>query len=122
MVSLFHYYRITHRETLHIIHVGVAVWFVERAGGSPFGEGGGGDAGSESGEGLLQQVLLLMMYYGFRMFDMCTSKCNAASLDEDDQLGRDNCMDRCLVKFDETKKVVERELEKKADSSSLCVC
>ena len=56
------------------------------------------------------------------MLDMCTSKCNAASLDEDDQLGRDNCMDRCLVKFDETKKVVERELEKKADSSSLCVC
>ena len=67
-------------------------------------------------------MLLLIMYYGFRMLDMCTSKCNAASLDEDDQLGRDNCMDRCLVKFDETKKVVERELEKKADSSSLCVC
>ena len=67
-------------------------------------------------------MLFLVVYDEFRMFDMCTAKCNAASLDEDDQLGRDNCMDRCLVKFDETKKVVERELEKKADSSSLCVC
>ena len=51
---------------------------------------------------------------------MCVSKCNAVSMDEDDQLARDNCMDRCLVKFDETKKVVEKELEKRAsDSSSL---
>ena len=54
------------------------------------------------------------------MINMCVSKCNAVSMDEDDQLARDNCMDRCLVKFDETKKVVEKELEKRAsDSSSL---
>ena len=53
---------------------------------------------------------------------MCVSKCNAVSMDEDDQLARDNCMDRCLVKFDETKKVVEKELEKRASASSLLVC
>ena len=53
---------------------------------------------------------------------MCVSKCNAVSMDEDDQLARDNCMDRCLVKFDETKKVVEKELEKRAGASSSLVC
>ncbi|OAO17069.1 hypothetical protein AV274_1226 [Blastocystis sp. ATCC 50177/Nand II] len=75
------------------------------------------DPHSEKVEEVMQEVRVVKDFYN-RMFDMCTSKCNAASLDEDDQLGRDNCMDRCLVKFDETKKVVERELEKKADSSS----
>ena len=109
-----------HRK-LHIIHVRVAVWSIEQSSRSLHGEGGGRNAGGESGEGFLQSVVMYLPYNPFRMFDMCTSKCNAASLDEDDQLGRDNCMNRCLVKFNETKKVVEKELERKADSSSLCI-
>ena len=90
------------------------------------------DPHSEKVEEVMQEVRVVKDFYNRCSFLSCIMdlECSICahqnamrqSLDEDDQLGRDNCMDRCLVKFDETKKVVERELEKKVDSSPLCVC
>jgi len=45
----------------------------------------------------------------------CISKCRASSMREENQLGMNNCMDRCIVKFDETRKVVEKELSREIE-------
>ena len=50
------------------------------------------------------------------MIDMCTEKCNASSIDANDQVAVSNCMDRCVFKYEETKKVVERVLEQQTST------
>lgn len=52
----------------------------------------------------------------FRMIDMCTSRCNGASLEENDQLGLNNCMDRCIYKYERTRKIVEQVLEQQGNT------
>ena len=44
------------------------------------------------------------------MTQSCINKCRASSLNEDNRTGLNNCMDRCIIKFEETRKVVEKEL------------
>ena len=51
-----------------------------------------------------------------RMVDMCTSRCNGASLEENDQLGLNNCMDRCIYKYERTRKIVEQVLEQQGNT------
>lgn len=45
------------------------------------------------------------------MISMCSKKCHASSVDPNDQVGVNNCMDRCVFKYEQTKSIVERVLE-----------
>ena len=44
------------------------------------------------------------------MTQSCIHKCRSSSLKEDTRTGLNNCMDRCIIKFEETRKIVEKEL------------
>ena len=45
------------------------------------------------------------------MISMCSKKCHASSVDPNDQVGVNNCMDRCVFKYEQTESNVERVLE-----------
>lgn len=55
------------------------------------------------------------------MISMCSKKCHASSVDPDDQVGVNNCMDRCVFKYEQTKSIVERVLEEQATKQKCSV-
>lgn len=55
---------------------------------------------------------LFMFELFIRMTESCIKKCRADSLKPDNQIGENNCMDRCIIKFEEVKEVVEKELQR----------
>ena len=52
------------------------------------------------------------------MITMCSQKCKGSSADPNDQVAVNNCMDRCASKYEETKNVVERVLEKQTEEKA----
>ena len=44
------------------------------------------------------------------MMDHCQDRCLTTSSDENDEMSENNCMNRCLSKFTETRKIVNEEL------------
>ena len=51
-----------------------------------------------------------------RMTESCIKKCRAQSIRHETHVTVNNCMDRCIIKFEESSKVVEKELQREIDS------
>ena len=58
-----------------------------------------------------ERYWLIWFYEWTRMISMCSKKCHASSVDPNDRVGVNNCMDRCVFKYEQTKSIVERVLE-----------
>ena len=55
------------------------------------------------------------------MIEKCQERCQTTSSDENDEIAKYNCMDRCMIKFLETNDVVNKKLAKMTNQL-WCVC
>ena len=46
------------------------------------------------------------------MIDTCSKRCNPLSQDVDVEIVKNNCLDRCVFKYEKIRLIVEKELEK----------
>lgn len=85
------------------------------------------EAPTERVDEVMEEVYIVKDFYNrlnlfsyiiiIRMTESCIKKCRADSLKPDNQVGENNCMDRCIIKFEEAKEVVEKELQREISNA-----